>query len=63
MIVRVVDPSGAELENDDAPDDAGLGLFDSQVVIDSTVGGLYMIETRSFLGTGTGEFTLTVEVG
>ena len=62
-LLRVVDPSGAELENDDAPDDAGLGLFDSQVVIDSTVGGLYMIETRSFLGTGSGEFTLTVEVG
>ena len=61
-LLRVVDPSGAELENDDAPDDAGLGLFDSQVIIDPTVGGLYSIEARSFFGTGSGEFTLTIEV-
>ena len=61
--LRVVDPSGAVVENDDAPDDAGLGLFDSQVVIDSTVGGVYSIEARSFLGTSSGEFTLTIEVG
>ena len=62
-ILRVIDPKGAVVENDDAPDGAGLEGFDSQVIIDPTVGGLYSIEARSFFGLGSGEFTLTVEIG
>ena len=62
-VLRVVDPTGAVVENDDAPGSAGLASFDSQVIIDPTVGGLYSIEARSFFGGGSGEFTLTVEVG
>ncbi len=62
-ILRVIDPNGAVVENDDAPDGAGLEGFDSQVIIDPTVGGLYSIEARSFFGLGSGEFTLTVEIG
>lgn len=62
-VLRVVDPTGAVVENDDAPGSAGIASFDSQVIIDPTVGGLYSIEARSFFGGGSGEFTLTVEVG
>ena len=58
----VVDPIGATVENDDADTAAGLAPFDSQVIIDSTVSGLYSIETHSFFGEGSGEFILTIEV-
>ena len=61
-VLRVIDPNGAVVENNNAPDDVGLEALDSQVIIDSTVGGLYSIEARSFFGLGSGEFTLTIEV-
>ena len=61
-VLRVIDPNGAVVENNNAPDDVGLEALDSQVIIDSTVGGLYSIEARSFFGLRSGEFTLTIEV-
>ncbi len=69
-LLNIVDPDGAEFTNDDHSNtDPGTTLtsFDSQVILGSGegsgVGGVYMIQARSFQGGSTGDYLLTVEFG
>lgn len=60
-LLTIVEPDGNELTNDDVVGDPGdLDTFDSRIIIEEAVGGLYSIEARSFQGSGEGEYVLTV---
>ncbi len=63
-LLIVVLPDGSVIDNDDADFGAGLnGDFDSQVVIDVTLAGVYQIEARSYADSGEGDYDLTIEIG